>query len=71
VGINGESDNGGTIEVRLDKVDGPLLAKSKMVKSADWRLQKAKLLKKLSGKHDLFIILKGANAVSVDWIRFY
>jgi len=70
VRINAESDNGGTIEIRIDRDSGPLLTTAKIAKSPDWHLQKSALLRKVSGKHDLFIILKGQNPVSVDWVRF-
>lgn len=72
VRINVQSDQGNSmIEVRLDKTDGPLIAKVSIPKSLDWTLVKSTLVKTPSGKHDIFLTLKGYNPVAVDWIKFY
>jgi hypothetical protein len=70
VSVNAESDKGSTLEIRLDKIDGPLIAKVKIAKSADWQLAKSALVKMPSGKHDIFVTLIGTNPASVDWIKF-
>jgi hypothetical protein len=64
------SDQGGILEVRLDKLDGAIIALVKTGVQSQWGLTKVKLVKAISGKHDLFIILKGDHPVSVDWLRF-
>ena len=70
VSINGQSENGSTIEIRLDKADGPLVAKAKIAKGTNWQLSNAALLKVPSGKHDIFVMLTGANPAAVDWVQF-
>jgi hypothetical protein len=67
---NAQCSNGSTVEIRLDKADGPLIAKAKIAKSEDWKLSASALVKAPSGKHDLFVIVKGQNPASIDWIRF-
>jgi hypothetical protein len=61
---------GSKLEIRLDKLDGPLLASSKITKGSKWLALKYPVLKAVSGKHDIFVILNGVNPAEVDWIRF-
>lgn len=70
VDIFGSSAQGSAVEIRLDKVDGPLIGTAKVGKSNDWQLTKSSLVKIPSGKHDLFVILKDADPATIDWIRF-
>lgn len=58
------------LEIRIDKVDGALLASMKVAPGTNWTLNKTILTNLPSGKHDLFIILKDGNPVQMDWIRF-
>ncbi|MEJ5963586.1 PQQ-dependent sugar dehydrogenase [Pedobacter immunditicola] len=71
--------SGGNIEVRLDKIDGPLVSKltipsgnPKQVNQA-WQKMEASV-KATTGKHDLFFVFTGSadhkNYFNVDWIRF-
>ncbi|HEY4323080.1 MAG TPA: family 43 glycosylhydrolase, partial [Mucilaginibacter sp.] len=69
--INAESNVGSMVEIRLDKADGTLIAKVKIAKSVDWKLDKSTLMKVPSGKHDIFIILGEPNPSAIDWVRFY
>ena len=71
VTVNARSDAGSTVEIRIDKADGPLIAKVKIGKSTDWELAKSALIKVPSGKHDIFVILSGPNPAAIDWVRFY
>ncbi|WP_198170186.1 family 43 glycosylhydrolase [Mucilaginibacter arboris] len=58
------------LEIRIDKVDGTLLASMKVVPGSNWNLNKTSLTNFPSGTHDLFVILKDAHPVQLDWIRF-
>jgi hypothetical protein len=70
VSVMGTSVQGGVIEIRLDKMDGTLIGTTKLSKSGKWEIKISHLLKAPSGKHDLFIVLKDANPVSIDWLQF-
>ncbi len=70
VEVMATSADGGAVEIRLGKIDGPIIGTAKIQKSGDWQLTKSNLSKTTVGKHDLFIILKGSNSAAIDWIRF-
>jgi beta-xylosidase len=68
--VRAASSTGGWIEIRVDKADGPVLAKVKIEKGAEWTLANAKLANVLSGIHDLIITLGEKSNVELDWVRF-
>jgi hypothetical protein len=70
VSVKSVSSTGGTIEIRLDKPDGPLLAKVEIGKGADWNVVNSKLADVPSGIHDLVVALNDKNNVEIDWISF-
>ncbi|MBN2636613.1 MAG: family 43 glycosylhydrolase [Prolixibacteraceae bacterium] len=70
VQVKAASENGGSIEIRLDKVDGPVVAEVEIPKSSDWKTVDAKVSKIDAGKHDLVVVAKGNNPVEIDWVQF-
>ncbi len=70
VEIHARSEKGGTLEIRLDKADGPLLSKTEIPKAADWQTVQSKISKIKSGNHNLVVVLTGENPVELDWIQF-
>ncbi len=70
VHVNAVSQKGGTLEIRLDKADGPLLAEVTIPKSSDWKVIDSKISRIETGTHNLVAVLKDNNPVEVDWIRF-
>ena len=70
VEVMGSSAQGSAVEIRLDQLDGMLIGTGKVEKNDGWRITKTALTKIPKGTHDLFIVLKGANAASIDWVRF-
>lgn len=64
------SSTGGTIEIRLDNADGPLLARMDIGKDAAWKEVPSKLVNVPTGLHNLFVTRKGGNEVELDWIGF-
>jgi len=70
VEIKAQSENGGTLQIRLDKVDGPLIAEVDVPKGKSWNTVKAKVSKFQSGIHHLVIALKNENRVEIDWLQF-
>ncbi|HET7811794.1 MAG TPA: family 43 glycosylhydrolase [Steroidobacteraceae bacterium] len=59
-----------SIEVRLDKPDGPVLALVVVDPNGDWTVAKGSANRIPKGVHDLFVSGAGAEPVEVDWISF-
>ncbi len=68
--VRGLSDTGATIEVRLDKADGPVLAKVEIPKGSEWKEISAKLATAPSGLHNLVVTLPEKNNLEIDWVSF-
>jgi len=64
------SENGSTLQVRLDKADGPVIAEVKVPKGTSWDTIKAKVSKPQSGIHHLIVVLKDENPAEIDWVKF-
>ena len=60
----------GMLEVRLYRVDGPVVATIELDGKTDWNVAKAHAKKIPPGVQDLFVIQTGAAPVEVDWVRF-
>lgn len=70
VQVNAMSEKGGTLQIRLDKADGPVIAEVKVPKGTVWTTVEAKVSKFQSGIHHLIVVLKDENRAEVDWIQF-
>ena len=70
VEVKAKSENGGILQVHLDKVDGPAIAEVKIPKSSGWNPVEAKVSKFQAGIHNLVVVLKDENRVEVDWVKF-
>ncbi len=68
--VNAVSSTGGSIEIRIDSIDGPLVAQVEIPNNTDRNVAGAKLSVSPAGIHDLFVILKDATNVEIDWIKF-
>jgi len=69
VKVKAQSENGGTLQIRLDKVDGPVIAEVKIPKGKSWNTVEAKVSKFQSGIHNLVAVLKD-SPVEIDWVQF-
>ena len=69
VEVRSKSATGGTIQVRVDKVDGPVVAEVTIPKGNDLKAVEAKVSNSQKGVHNLFVVLKD-SPVEVDWIKF-
>lgn len=68
--VRSASAAGGLIEIRLDKVDGPVLAEVEIGKGSEWRVVNAKLNFIPTGVHDL-VVTQGTNtSIDLDWVGF-
>jgi hypothetical protein len=70
VQVKASSQTGGTLQIRLDKADGTLLAEVKIPESTGWNTVYTPLLKFQKGIHNLVVVLKDNNPVEIDWIKF-
>lgn len=70
VSVRTKSEAGGTVQIRLDKPDGNLIAEVKIPEGKDWSTINSKVLKSRKGIHNLFILLKDNKPVEIDWIQF-
>jgi len=64
------SASGGTVEIHLDKADGPLLARVKVGADPAWQMAQASVANAPKGLHDLVVTHDEDNEVSLDWISF-
>jgi hypothetical protein len=67
--VKAQSVNGGTVQIRLDKIDGLVVAEISIPKGNDWKTLETKVSNTSKGTHNLFIVLKD-SPVEIDWIRF-
>ncbi|MBW6501479.1 MAG: family 43 glycosylhydrolase [Bacteroidales bacterium] len=70
VQVNCSSPAGGTIQVRLDKPDGILLAEVKIPAGTGWKTTEARISKYQKGTHNLVVMTKDDKPVEIDWVKF-
>ena len=70
VDVRAVSGPGGAIEIHLDKIDGPLLARAEIERGADWKVIRSTADNIPTGVHDLVVTQIGTGSVDLDWIRF-
>jgi beta-xylosidase len=70
VQVNAKSENEGTVQIRLDKADGPIVSEIYISKSPSWTNIEADVTEIKPGIHNLILTLKNDNPVEIDWIRF-
>ena len=70
VHVRSVSSTGGSVEIRLDAMNGPVLAEIEIGKGSEWNIANSKLARVPSGVHDLILTLSEQNAVELDWVRF-
>jgi beta-xylosidase len=69
VEVRAASTTGGTLQVRTDKADGPVIAEIPVAAGAEWKIHQAPVKKQQKNIHHLFITWKGQGNAEVDWIR--
>ena len=69
VDVKAQSVSGGSVQIRLDKIDGPVIAEISIPKANEWKTLETKVSNTSKGTHNLFIVLKDSS-VEIDWIRF-
>jgi hypothetical protein len=64
------SETGGTLEVRLDRADGPLVARVECGRSSGWNVVSSPVSACRPGIHNVIVLLRDNGRVELDWIRF-
>jgi len=70
INVRGLAAGSGSVEIHLDKTDGPLVAKVDIGKGSNWQTIQSKLKSKPTGVHDLVVMHGGKGNVDLDWISF-
>jgi beta-xylosidase len=70
VNIRVRAKMGGILQLRLDKVDGPVIAKVKIPENPEWTVVKSPLLEYQTGIHNLITQLENNNNIEIDWLKF-
>ena len=65
-----QAPNGGTLEIRLDKPDAPVIARVQIPKNGGWANVQAKLSSPPAGIRDLIVSTPEKSEVAVDWVSF-
>jgi len=70
VTVKAQSGSGGTLEIHINDITGPLVAQVKIPKSNDWKIVKVPVNKFTGGVHNLFVVMKDGEYIETDWARF-
>ena len=70
VQVKAFSEKGSVLQIRLDKVDGLVIAEVTVPEGANWNTVEAKISKNQIGVHNLVVVLKDNNSAEIDWIKF-
>jgi len=70
VSVNTQSVSGGTLQIRANGINGPVIAEVKIPQSSEWKISRASVLKFEPGVKNIFIVMKDGKQIEADWIRF-
>ena len=70
VEMRAKAPAGGVLEIRLDREDGPVLARVEIGRAEDWKNATIAARNIPGGVHDLIVTQAGAGSVDVDWVSF-
>lgn len=68
--VKAASKNGAVLQLRIESIDGPVVAEIKIPKSEEWKTVKLPAKKFLVGVQNLFVVSKDGSPAEVDWIKF-
>ena len=69
--VRAKALGGGALEIRLDRLDGPLVGRVEVGRGTEWRIASVAAKGTPAGVHDLVVSQVGAGPVEVDWVRFH
>jgi Carbohydrate binding module (family 6)/Glycosyl hydrolases family 43 len=70
IAVNALSTNGALLQVRVNAVDGPVIAEIKIPATKEWSIVKAPVLKIQNGVKNIFVVMKNGQELEADWISF-
>ena len=70
VQVRALSQQGGKIQIRLDKPDGPLLSEVKIPKGNRWITTDMPVSNYQKGIHNLVVVQQSNSPVEIDWVQF-
>lgn len=70
VKVRAASETGGTLQLRLDNADGPVIAEVTIPERSGWNIVNSLLSAFQPGIHNLFVLLKNNRRIEIDWISF-
>jgi hypothetical protein len=71
VDVRAKALGGGALEIRLDRLDGPVIGRVEVGPGSEWRAASAAANGVPAGVHDLVVTQDGTQAVEVDWVSFH
>jgi hypothetical protein len=70
INVKAASKAGGVIQIRLNTINGPVIAEVKIPAGSEWNIIRAHLTGLKPGVQNLVVLLKDNTTVEVDWISF-
>lgn len=70
VQVKARSEKGGTIQIRLNTADGPLLSEVKIPAGTAFATVSAKASKLPKGVQNLVVVSSDSNLKEIDWVKF-
>jgi hypothetical protein len=68
--IRALSTAGGTLQLRLNKIDGPLIAEIEIPGNTEWEIINSTISEFQPGIYNMIVKLKDHGRVEIDWISF-
>ena len=68
--MKARSEKGGTMQIRLNKPDGPLLGEVKIPAGTEFAIVTAKARTLPQGVQNIVVLSTNANIKEVDWVKF-
>ncbi|MEJ2193764.1 MAG: family 43 glycosylhydrolase [Ignavibacteriaceae bacterium] len=70
VNVRAKSKTGGSLQLRLDKMDSPVIAEVKISRDSEWNIFDLPVKEYRSGIQNLIVQLKNNSVIEIDWVSF-
>jgi hypothetical protein len=70
VNVQAFSKTGGAIQIRLNDINGPIIAKIQIPKGKEWNIASSAISKYYPGIHNIVVQPQDDNTVEIDWVSF-
>jgi hypothetical protein len=70
IDVRASAKTGGTLQVRLDTIDGPIIAQIEIPNSDKFNIVHSPVTEYKPGIHNLIVLLSDNKNVEIDWISF-